>query len=100
MLNVFIEKTMLSRFKPKDRDVGSDAAVVSVGWSTSSVLTSFLLGISMFTSIEIARAIGSHKPEQVSALASDLCMCIRIAYNCSEYPTRSVSIEIYVIRRG
>ena len=65
---MFIEKTILSAFKPAGREVGSDAAVVSVGWSTSSALLSFLLGISMFTPIEISNAIGNNHPSQVGFL--------------------------------
>ncbi|KAH7824512.1 putative MATE family efflux transporter [Monocercomonoides exilis] len=59
---------ILSRFNPPDREIGTDVAIVSVGWSTVSIVIYLALGLIFFTTNYIAQIFGDGQYDQVGVV--------------------------------
>ncbi|KAH7816804.1 putative Multi Antimicrobial Extrusion (MATE) Family Protein [Monocercomonoides exilis] len=68
IINVFIEKMILSHYNPPDREIGTDVAIVSVGWSTVSIILYLALGIVFFTTNYISQIFGDGQYDQVGVI--------------------------------
>ncbi|KAK2958515.1 Multi Antimicrobial Extrusion [Blattamonas nauphoetae] len=56
-INQFVDRLFQARYQPVGYEKGIDVAVVSVGWSTVSVITYLILGISVYFSIALSAEV-------------------------------------------
>lgn len=82
IVNVFIEKIILGHYVPKGRQPGTDAGIVSVGWSTISVIFYLFIGIIMYSTSFFSQYVGNQQYKKVGIIfwqTAYLCVICSIA---------------------
>lgn len=66
-MNLFVERIILGRFTPVGREIGSDAAVVSVAYGVVAVILMLAMGVTVYCALRLSERIGSGRDELVGS---------------------------------